>query len=234
MQPNKNVQNQNHVQSYQGVDRRKLLFAGALVVVVAIVGILIYALVEIPKTSTLVVGVGPKDAKILIDGKKYENRTYKMRPGTYHVTIEREGYQTQESEVVLEKGATGEVRACLTTDGGNEDWWHNEGYTEGENGYYCQAYYDMLARRAQAEMEADNKIFSLMPYKNYEDGYMIAAQEQEGGKVKVIISLLYCKIDLQQMSKEMALEWMRGKGLDPETYDIEISILCEDLEPERW
>lgn len=52
--------------------------------------------------------------------------------------------------------------------------------------------------------------------------------------MKVIISLLYCKIDLQQMSKEMALEWMRGQGLDPETYDIEISILCEDLEPERW
>lgn len=228
MQPN------NNTQVYKEVDRRKLLIAGASVVAVAIIGIIIYAVIEMPKTSELVVGVGPKDAKILIDGKRYENRTYKMRPGTYHVMVEREGYQTQEGEVVLEKGKTGEVRACLTTNGGDEDWWHNEGYETGENGYYCQAYYDMLARQQQAALKADNKIFSLTPYKNYEDGYMIAAQKQESGKVKVTISLLYCKIDLQQASKEMALEWMRGQGLDPETYDIEIDIQCEDLEPERW
>lgn len=228
MQPN------NKVQPYREVDRRKLLIAGALVVAVAIIGVIIYAVVEMPKTSELVVGVGPKDAKILVDGKKFENRTYKMRPGTYHVTIEREGYQTQEDDIVLEKGKTGEVRACLTKDDGDKDWWHNEGYKQGENGYYCQAYYDMLARQQQNAMKEDNKIFALLPYKNYEDGYTIAAQEQEGGKVKVTIALLYCKIDLQQASKEMALEWMREQGLDPATYDIVIDIQCEDLEPERW
>lgn len=228
------MQPDNKVLPYQEVDRRKLLIVGALVVAAAIIGVIIYAVIEMPKTSELVVGVGPKDAKILIDGKRYENRTYKMRPGTYHVTIEREGYQAQEEDIVLEKGKTGEVRACLIMDDGNKDWWHNEGYKQGENGYYCQAYYDMLARQQQDSMKEDNKIFALMPYKNYEDGYMIAAQEQEGGKVKVTISLLYCKIDLQQTSKEMALEWMREQGLDPESYDIEIYIMCEDLEPERW
>lgn len=228
------MQPDNKTKYYTGIDRRKLLIAGALVMAVAIIGIIIYAAIEIPKTNELVVGVGPKDAKILIDGKRYENRTYKIQPGTYHVTIEREGYQTQEDDITLEKGKTGEVRACLTMNDGNKDWWHNEGYKEGENGYYCQAYYDMLARQQQNTAREDNKIFSLTPYKNYQDGYTIAAQAQEGGKVKVTIALLYCKIDLQQASKEMALEWMRGQGLDPETYDIEIDIQCEDLEPERW
>lgn len=219
---------------YKEVDRRKLFIAVVAILAVVIVGVIIYAVVEAPKTSEMVVGVGPKDAKILIDGKRYGNRTYRMKPGTYHVTIEREGYQTQEEEIVLEKGETGEVRACLVPDDGNEDWWHNEGFKTGENGYYCQAYYDMVARLERDTLKADNKIFSLTPYKNYTDGYTIAAQMQEDGKIKVTIALLYCKIDLQEISKELALEWMKGQGLDPESYEIEIDIQCEDLEPERW
>lgn len=219
---------------YKEVDRRKLFIAVIAIVAVVIVGVVIYAVFEVPKTSVMVVGVGPKDAEILIDGKRYKNQTYKMKPGVYHVTIEREGYQTQEEEIVLEEGKTGEVRACLIPNDGDEWWWSGESLKEGENGYYCQAYYDMVARLERDKLKADNKIFSLTPYKNYTDGYTIAAQMQGDGKVKVIIALLYCKVDLQETSKELALEWMRGQGLNPESYEIEIDIQCEDLEPERW
>ena len=54
-------------------NRIKLIIAGVVIFVIAVIAILIAWIINIPKTATIEVIVAPSDAKILIGEKRYKN-----------------------------------------------------------------------------------------------------------------------------------------------------------------
>lgn len=87
--------------------RRKTIIGIIVVNVAFLLAIIVLFVLHITKTSTVDILVAPLDAKILINGKEYQNRSaYKMRPGSYDVEISREGFETKHTKLTVEDGTT--------------------------------------------------------------------------------------------------------------------------------
>lgn len=87
--------------------RRKTIIGIIVANVAFLLAIIVLFALHITKTSTVDILVAPLDAKILINGKEYQNRSaYKMRPGSYDVEISREGFETKHTKLTVEDGTT--------------------------------------------------------------------------------------------------------------------------------
>ena len=105
-------------------NRIKLIIAGVVIFVIAVIAILIAWIINIPKTATIEVIVAPSDAKILIGEKRYKNGTHKIEPGDYSIAVTRDDFSPYASEFSIEEGETKKLLVCLNEIDGNT--WYDE------------------------------------------------------------------------------------------------------------
>ena len=70
-----------------------------VIVVIVLVGI---AIAQSFKTSTLTLNVVPVNSKILVNGKKYQNGSYPLHPGTHKIEISHPDLDTKIFDIKLE------------------------------------------------------------------------------------------------------------------------------------
>lgn len=202
-------------------NRIKLIIAGVVIFVIAVIAILIAWIINIPKTATIEVIVAPSDAKILIGEKRYKNGTHKIEPGDYSIAVTRDNFSPYASEFSIEEGETKKLLVCLNEIDGNT--WYDE---HKEDDDICRKAAELASEEYKKEKQTAD-IYSVTPYNSYDDGFNIVAYEDEEKGTIVKITLLSCKEARREALKPNALEWLKKHNVDPEQYTIEYANGCQ-------
>ena len=202
-------------------NRIKLIIAGVVIFVIAVIAILIAWIISIPKTATIEVIVAPSDAKILIGEKRYKNGTHKIEPGDYSIAVTRDDFSPYASEFSIEEGETKKLLVCLNEIDGNT--WYDE---HKEDDDICRKAAELASEEYKKEKQTAD-IYSVTPYNSYDDGFNIVAYEDEEKGTIVKITLLSCKEARREALKPNALEWLKKHNVDPEQYTIEYANGCQ-------
>ena len=184
-------------------NRIKLIIAGIVIFVIAVIAILIAWIINIPKTATIEVIVAPSDAKILIGEKRYKNGTHKIEPGDYSIAVTRDDFSPYASEFSIEEGETKKLLVCLNEIDGNT--WYDE---HKEDDDICRKAAELASEEYKKEKQTAD-IYSVTPYNSYDDGVNIVAYEDEEKGTIVKITLLSCKEARREALKPNALEWLK-------------------------
>lgn len=202
-------------------NRIKLIIAGVVIFVIAVIAILIAWIISIPKTATIEVIVAPSDAKILIGEKRYKNGTHKIEPGNYSIAVTRDDFSPYASEFSIEEGETKKLLVCLNEIDGNT--WYDE---HKEDDDICRKAAELASEEYKKEKQTAD-IYSVTPYNSYDDGFNIVAYEDEEKGTIVKITLLSCKEARREALKPNALDWLKKHNVDPEQYTIEYANGCQ-------
>ena len=93
---------------------RAVLIINALTIIL-IVGIVIF---NATKTATVVFDIAPVDATIQLNKHgDYHNGTYKVHPGTYEITISREGLDSKTINIELKSNYSTNISTFLSQEG---------------------------------------------------------------------------------------------------------------------
>ena len=202
-------------------NRIKLIIAGVVIFVIAVIAILIAWIINIPKTATIEVIVAPSDAKILIGEKRYKNGTHKIEPGDYSIAVTRDDFSPYASEFSIEEGETKKLLVCLNEIDGNT--WYDE---HKEDDDICRKAAELASEEYKKEKQTAD-VYSVTPYNSYDDGFNIVAFEDEEKGTIIKITLLSCKEARREALKPNALEWLKKHNVDPEQYTIEYANGCQ-------
>ena len=202
-------------------NRIKLIIAGVVIFVIAVIAILIAWIINIPKTATIEVIVAPSDAKILIGEKRYKNGTHKIEPGDYSIAVTRDNFSPYASEFSIEEGETKKLLVCLNEIDGNT--WYDE---HKEDDDICRKAAELASEEYKKEKQTAD-VYSVTPYNSYDDGFNIVAYEDEEKGTIVKITLLSCKEARREALKPNALDWLKRHNVDPEQYTIEYANGCQ-------
>lgn len=202
-------------------NRIKLIIAGVVIFIIAVIAILIAWIIDIPKTATIEVIVAPSDAKILIGEKRYKNGTHKIKPGDYSIAVTRDDFSPYASEFSIEDGETKKLLVCLNENDGNT--WYDE---HKEDDDICRRAAELASEEYKKEKQTAD-IYSVTPYNSYDDGFNIVAFEDEGKGTIIKITLLSCKEARREALKPNALDWLKRHNVDPEQYTIEYANGCQ-------
>ena len=202
-------------------NRIKLIIAGVVIFVIAVIAILIAWIINIPKTATIEVIVAPSDAKILIGEKRYKNGTHKIEPGDYSIAVTRDNFSPYASEFSIEEGETKKLLVCLNEIDGNT--WYDE---HKEDDDICRKAAELASEEYKKEKQTAD-VYSVTPYNSYDDGFNIVAFEDEEKGTIIKITLLSCKEARREALKPNALDWLKRHNVDPEQYTIEYANGCQ-------
>lgn len=202
-------------------NRIKLIIAGVVIFVIAVIAILIAWIINIPKTATIEVIVAPSDAKILIGEKRYKNGTHKIEPGDYSIAVTRDNFSPYASEFSIEEGETKKLLVCLNEIDGNT--WYDE---HKEDDDICRKAAELASEEYKKEKQTAD-VYSVTPYNSYDDGFNIVAFEDEEKGTIIKITLLSCKEARREALKPNALDWLKKHNVDPEQYTIEYANGCQ-------
>lgn len=202
-------------------NRIKLIIAGVVIFVIAVIAILIAWIINIPKTATIEVIVAPSDAKILIGEKRYKNGTHKIEPGDYSIAVTRDDFSPYASEFSIEEGETKKLLVCLNEIDGNT--WYDE---HKEDDDICRKAAELASEEYKKEKQTAD-VYSVTPYNSYDDGFNIVAFEDEEKGTIIKITLLSCKEARREALKPNALDWLKRHNVDPEQYTIEYANGCQ-------
>lgn len=202
-------------------NRIKLIIAGVVIFVIAVIAILIAWIINIPKTATIEVIVAPSDAKILIGEKRYKNGTHKIEPGDYSIAVTRDDFSPYASEFSIKEGETKKLLVCLNEIDGNT--WYDE---HKEDDDICRKAAELASEEYKKEKQTAD-VYSVTPYNSYDDGFNIVAFEDEEKGTIIKITLLSCKEARREALKPNALEWLKKHNVDPEQYTIEYANGCQ-------
>ena len=222
--------------------QKKIVRLTGVFLVTAFIGVLIYSIVNLivnhDKTATIEVLVAPSDSIVTIDGKIFPSSSkVKIKPGTYAVKIEKEGFISFNGTIKANANETSYLYEFL-----NET---------NENGTYYRDNEKELARTQQiSDKKADlfhenytgtDEIWNVTPYDDYASGYKIYAEKADSenpdilpsttgttnsNDIVVNIYLYTCDNSRVEKLKQKALEYLEEKKINLNNYTLKYSF-CE-------
>ncbi len=185
-------------------------------------GVLLFISIKSMFSAGLDILVVPADAKIMIDGERFENeKQYSgLMARTAHVEISMDGFDTQSYDLELKKNETTKIYTYLT---GNDAWY--EGHKNDER---VQTSLELINEyHGEVQVEDLNKkypILSILPivYEKYLNNYTeyvsyrvdFGAYDECEGEYCVMIT------DYTGGNRERALTAIRNKGFSPDDYEV--------------
>ena len=122
----------------------RIVLAIDALIVVSLIGVAIW---NATRTATIVFNVAPIDAKIMVGSDHYENGSFRIHPGTYDVTVSRDGLKTKTFSLELGSGDVVNFSIFLKTEDNNFDF-----YTLWDN-------YASFRKLAEIGSKGDNSTF---------------------------------------------------------------------------
>ena len=155
----------------------------------------------------------------MVDGKDYENGTYKFEPGEINVTIEKEGFKTEERTIVLLENSVTKLYIYLVPLDGSFDWY----LSHDEDMMLLNAIGDAVANENSKNYLEDYPIVNALPiiYATYDEDWEYTEFRIDGGTFENCKQAFCLKVtDTTGGNLENALKLIREQGFSPEDYEI--------------
>lgn len=188
-----------------------------LPLLIFITAVIIIAMVNLGQTKEIEIVVTPASATIKIDGKSYENGTYKFKEGTYQVHLEKENFVSKDFS--FNTNDTDRIYEYLEQADGTYSWYLN---------HETDALLLTKIGSFNADIEAQEftksyNAISKLPiiYANYDDQYNYTEYRIDGGKFSECVADFCLKItDTTGGNYEVAKQKMKEQGINPDNYEI--------------
>lgn len=196
-------------------DMKRMIIAavGAIAVIIALV--VIFWVIEAPKTGKVDVVVAPIDATVKIGDKSFNNGNHRIEPGTYNVNITKEGFGSYSGQITIEDGKTEKLYVCLEKNENNTDYYSSHQ----KDADACWQVEEYNFERLEGEKYQD-PIFKIAPFHSYSRGFYVDPY-LEDDRAHIKITLVTCVADRAEGLKQNAIEWLTGKGIDINKYPVE-------------
>ena len=205
-----------------------------LVDLLLVVALIAYATVKNTNNAYIYINVAPVDSKVTINGKShYKNGTYKVKAGSYDISISHEGLKTKTFNLHLDSDEKANMIAFLV--GENNDMSY---YLERSNSASYEVLNQIAAKgknvtydkdkSAEKTIEKYNRaigLTKLLPIENTERGsgdnaikksIIIKKSTEDSCKSVLCIDALMLYTTNENEVKSMIVE----KGYNPEDYEI--------------
>lgn len=205
------------------ITRKLLIYFGFFLSAVLLVSLIIW-LINKDNTSTLEILVAPSSSNILINGKKYTNGTYHIKPGEYNIEISKDGFKSYSGGISTQKDTVSKLSQALLQNDGSYSW-------------YLEHQDDDLILSAIVGEKSDNfeqklvtkyPILQYIPYiDNLNGNYKIDAQIGDDLEYLIIYPNT-CDPNYIESYKTEALNWIKSKNINPDDYIIKYKNLCDE------
>ena len=215
-----------------------------IIALIAIVGIVIIGVIEMTRNAYLYISVTPTDSVIMINGRKYQNGTHRLHPGTVTATISHEDFDTKEVTLDLKSHQTVTLAEYLTQNGGFDYYNdHKTDFITLQNIYNSDSY-SQKDEKIDSYFDEYKQVSSLremLPLTAFVDNpkdsstkYAVLIKEDPGLDCQKPICLLVIddtkriksdetRESLQKYLRTEALNLLKKKGYNPEDYHISYS-----------
>lgn len=199
---------------YLGKYRRQLL-AGLIVCVVLVVGMTIWYNIWLAQQRAgkiaVPVQVVPTDASVTLStGQPLpQSGTAYIVPGTYKVTVKREGFDSQTRDLRVSDNALGYIYIGLVARSDDAKAWQARHQAEYQ---HLETLTVARNRDYNALFESTNPIVNVLPIKD--PYYSVDYQNHDDASVELVIW------GTSPHSRQAALSMLRSKGYDPTDYRV--------------
>jgi hypothetical protein len=193
----------------------RLAAIGIALIVVGLVGFTGYNLIMRVDKEPVTVHLIPSDTKLLVNNVQVSEGTTYLKPGTYTLKATRNGFESIDQKVIIDKPNKAVIDLALTplTEAALK-WQHD----------HAELYYAFEGRTAtQAREEGEaftaaNPITDKLPFENfiYTIGYRTDSADASGNSI--ILS-----IDAATGYRNAAIDKIRELGYDPTNFKIEFN-----------
>ena len=144
----------------------------------------------------------------------------KLKPGTYNVTIKKQGFNNFSTTLELKPNQTTYFYRSLDPTTDNLDYYQNHP----DDASRVQHIADAQADLDRKNYTDSDPIFKITPYSSYQDGFSIISEKQDNtSKILLKINLLTCSESQIQSLKEAAYQYLKNHQINPDNYDINLS-----------
>ena len=179
--------------------------------------ILFITAINLGQTKEVEILVAPASATVEIDGKKYENGTYKLKTGEHQVHIEKENFTTKDYTFTIE--STTKLYDFLEQKDGSFSW-----YLDHESDALLLTQIGSYNASIEAEkFTTTYSVISKLPiiYANYDENYNYTEYRIDGGKFSDCKTDFCLKVtDTTGGNLEAAKEKLKEQGITPEDYEL--------------
>ncbi len=189
-----------------------------LAIMIFITTILVVTALNLRDTAEVEIRIAPASATITIDGKQYQNGSYKLPKGDLSVHIEKDGFIPQDLIVNNSDGAT-KIYSYLLQQDGTTSWYD----THESDAILLNTIGDYLANITAEKYNEQYPIMTVLPiiYANYDEQYNYTEYRIDGGKFLECQNEFCLKItDTTGDNQTDALEQIRSAGYNPDDYEI--------------
>ena len=207
-------------------DRKKRnIIIGIVAAVVVIIIISVIAIIDRARHSvTLEVAVAPKASTLTLNGKKIENGTYHLLPGTYEISLTMDGMEPYFNTVEMLGGATYYLYKYLTGPDGDLSWY----YEHPEDAMIFNTIGDYEANEKAKKYASSDPIFAVTPYYDIRNNHFkISVKYDDDNKIVVTVNLNTCTELLRDKYIEEANQYLSNKGLQLDNYKMNYVGLCD-------
>lgn len=204
--------------------QKKIIRASIVFIICLFMGIIIYSIVNLivnhDKTATIEVLVAPSDSTLKIDGRIFPtDTTIKIKPGTYAVKIEKDGFTAYNGSITANNNETSYIFEYLNeTDENGTYYKDNE-----KEAARAQQISDKIADIFHTNYTGTDEIWNVTPYDDYPSGYKIYAEKDSSGNILLNIYLYTCDNTKVEKLKSKAIEYLEEKKIDTSKYTIKYS-----------
>ena len=200
------------------INKKRIVVGILASIAIIIVAAVIYWIIESPKTGNINIVVAPVSAKIKIGDKNFRNGSHKIEPGTYDVSISKDGFGSYTGQITIADGQTEKLYICLQKNENNEDYYASHE----EDANACWQVEEYNIEKLEGEKYSD-KIFKVAPFHSYSRGFYIDPYLDDEDKVHVKITIATCIAERAEGLKQNAHEWLSQKGININDYPVEYS-----------
>ena len=197
----------------------KGFYIAGMIIIILLLVLVLFLMIDLRRSATLELLVTPVSAEVIIDGKKYENGTYKFEPGELNVIIKKEGFKEQEKIVTRAENTITKLYAYLMPLDGSFDWY----LTHEEDMMILNAIGDSAANENSRTYLERYPIIDVLPiiYANYDESWDYTEFRVDGGTFENCKQEFCLKVkDTTGGNLEKALSLIRENGFTPEDYEI--------------
>lgn len=186
-------------------------------VLIFITGVLFITALSLKDTSEIELRIAPSSATVTIDGKPYENGTFRISTGVHTIKIEKSGFTTK--EYTFDTTKTDKIYDYLLENDGGYTWYLNHK----EDALLLTSIGDYLTTLESTKYTSEYPVSTVLPiiYAHYDEDYNYTEYRIDGGSFTGCDTDFCIKVtDTTGGNLDAAKQKIRDAGYNPDDYQI--------------